>query len=274
MYRLLSLVVSSSAGLIILLGPATASASSQSYSVLNDRVQPGMLVSLTANPGVVEPSTNANADLISGIVNSGSTDINQQPGQVSVENSGQAEALVSTLNGEVIVGDKIGPSSIAGIGTKLEGNGWIVGVAQASFNTKSSGAIASTVTDSRGGKHAVVIGRIPVAVRVSYYAASASPASSQPTTSALPSNLQTAADSLAGKHASLVGVILSFLIIVIGIFLAGQVVISTVRGAFAAIARQPLAKLVITRLMLRAFGIAMLIIASVIGSAFVILRLV
>lgn len=259
--------------LVIVALPNVATAASQSYNVLNNSVQPGMLVSLTSNADVIEPATDKNANLLNGIATSGITDINQQPGQVNVENDGKVTALVSTLNGDVNVGDRISPSSISGVGSKLKANGWVVGVAQASLNAKTSGAVASTVTDAKGGKHNVVIARIPLVVRISYYGAASTPANSAATSTVVPSSLQAAADSLAGKHASLVGVLLSFLLLAIGVFLAGQIITSAVRSAFAAIARQPLSKAVVIRLVARAIAIAIVLVAGVVIGASVILRL-
>ena len=273
MYQALLRLIGMAGITFMMASPVAASAASQNYNVLNNSVQPGMLVSLTSNADVVEPATDKNANLLSGIANAGLTNINQQPGQVSVENDGKVTALVSTLNGDVNVGDRISPSSIAGVGTKLKANGWIVGVAQASLNSKTAGAVASTITDAKGGKHNVVIARVPVIVRISYYGSVSTPAASADNSSKIPSSLQSAADSLAGKHASLVGVLLSFILIAVGVFLAGQIVTSAIRSAFAAIARQPLSKAVVTRLIFKTFGIAAFVIAGVIGGAAVILRL-
>ena len=262
------------AGITLLLAtPALAAASSQNYNTLNNSVQPGMLVSLTASADVVEPATTKNANLLNGIATAGITDINQQPGQVNVENDGKVTALVSTLDGDIQVGDRISPSSIAGVGTKLKANGWVVGVAQASLSAKTSGAVVSSVTDSKGGKRNVVIARVPLIVRISYYGATTPPKSSTDNTTKVPSSLQAAANSLAGKQASLVGVLLSFLLIAIGVFLAGQIITSAIRSSFSAIARQPLAKAVVTRLIFKAFAIAALLVAGVILGAAVILRI-
>ena len=262
-----------SLSMITLAVPATAFAASQNYNVLNNSVQPGMLVSLTSNADVIEPATDKNANLLNGIATTGNTNINQQPGQVNIENDGKVTALVSTLNGDVNVGDRIGPSLISGVGDKLKSNGWVVGVAQASLNAKTSGAVASTITDAKGGKRDVVIARIPLVVRISYYGAASTPASSAITSTMVPSSLQAAADALAGKHASLVGVLLSFLLIAIGVFLAGQIITSAVRSAFAAIARQPLSKAVVIRLVIRAFVVAAFVVAGVVIGASVILRI-
>ena len=71
---------------------------------------------------------------------------------------------------------------------------------------------------AKGGKHNVVIARVPVIVRISYYGSVNTPAASADNSSKIPSSLQSAADSLAGNHASLVGVLLSFILIAVIIF--------------------------------------------------------
>ena len=47
--------------------PMAALAASQNYSVLDDKAQPGMLMSVMANQGVVEQATNKNAALLVGV---------------------------------------------------------------------------------------------------------------------------------------------------------------------------------------------------------------
>ena len=247
------------------IGPATASAASQSYNVLDNKAQLGMLVSLTANSNVVTPATDKNTNLLLGVIDTGANNFSQEAGQVSVEADGKVSALVSTLNGDIHVGDRIAPSSLAGIGTKAIVSGWVVGIAQASLDAKTAGTVASTISDAVGRKHQVEVTRIPLVVRVAYYTVPSA-------ASTKPNALQAAADSLAGKHASVVGIVLSFFLIIIGIFFAGQVITSTVRSAFAAIARQPLSKTAVTRLALRSFAVAVLIVTAVLGGAYLVLR--
>ena len=249
----------------VMIGPATASAASQSYNVLDNKAQLGMLVSLTANSNVVTPATDKNTNLLLGVIDTGTSNFSQEAGQVSVEADGKVSALVSTLNGDIHVGDRIAPSSLAGIGTKATVSGWVIGIAQASLDVKTAGTVVSSISDAVGHKHQVEVTRIPLVVRVAYYTV--------PTTaSTKPNALQTAADSLAGKHASVVGIVLSFFLTIVGIFFAGQIITSTVRSAFAAIARQPLSKTAVTRLALRSFAVAVLIVTAVLGGAYLVLR--
>ena len=249
--------------------PMAALAASQNYSVLDDKAQPGMLMSVMANQGVVEQATNKNAALLVGVYTLDDTSFDKQAGQISVETDGPTTALVSTLNGTIKVGDRITVSSLAGVGAKAEKNSWVVGTAQGVLDAKTKGAVASTITDSAGGKHQVQIARIPVAVHVVYYAGPNAPKSS----SVIPDKVQELADAVAKKHVSVVGLVLSFLLLVFGLTLAGILVSGAVRNAFTAIARQPLSKASVTRLMLKSFVMSGIIVIVVFLGSFLLLRI-
>ncbi len=267
--RQLSLILGLAIAFATITAPICASATSQSYNVLNNKSQPGMLMSLTANTGVVEPATDKNASLLVGVISTGDTAFDAQPGQISVAGDGQVSTLVSTLGGDIRVGDRIAPSSLAGVGERVATSGWIVGIAQGSLDATTAGAVASTITDNSGGKHQVYVASIPLAVHVTYYAA---PGSAKPTTF-IPEAVQTVADAIAGKHASVLGLVLSFLLLLVGILGAGLVVNGAVRASIAAIARQPLSKAPILRTMLKSIGASGIIVGTVIIGALLLLRI-
>ena len=249
---------------------AAAASSSQQFNVLNNAARPGMLMSLTANAGVVEPADTKNASMLIGVmVPADSSALDRQPGQVNVQNDGQVTALVSTANGDVRVGDRITVSSVVGVGAKLAKSGWTIGTAQASLDAKSSGVIASKVTDSQGHQQTVYLSQIPVLVKVSYYTMPSMASTQSP---AVPNALQMAANSIANKHASVLAIVLSFLLLVIVVIFASIIISSAVRGGLAAIARQPLAERVVTRQMLKSSAAALgLILVGVVG-ALILLR--
>lgn len=244
-----------------------SAAASQSFNVLDNKAQPGMLMSLTANSGVVEPASDKNASFLLGVISANDTAFDLQPGQVSVATDGVTNALVSTLGGDIRVGDRITPSSLTGIGTKTVASAWIVGIAQASLDAKTTGAVASTVTDTTGGKHKVYVASIPLVVHVTYYTVPS------PVSRTIPDMLQVATDALAGKHASVLGLVLSFLLMLTGIIWAGILINGAIRGGIAAIARQPLSKAFLRRTMLKSFGVSLLIIAAGSIGALVLLRI-
>ena len=267
LFRKLSQVLGIVIVIISVVGPLSASASSQSFNVLDNKSQPGMLMSLTANAGVVEAASDKNASLLLGVISTNDTAFDLQPGQVSVATDGVVNTLVSTLGGDIRVGDRIMPSPLAGTGTKAVASALIIGIAQASLDNKTTGAEASTVTDSTGGKHKVYVARIPLVVHVTYYTVPG------PVSKSIPDVLQAAADALAGKHASVLGLVLSFLLMLTGIIWAGILINGAIRGGIAAIARQPLSKAFILRTVLKSFGVSIIIVAAGSIGALVLLRI-
>jgi co-chaperonin GroES (HSP10) len=256
------------AGLILLsalvFGPVTAGA--QGFGVLNSSAQQGMLMSLSPNPQIIEPASDKNAQSLVGILDPNDTSLDLQSGQVNVKTSGVSNALVSTLNGDVSTGDRIAPSSIEGIGAKVDGNSWIVGTAQGSLTSKTKDAIKSDVTDTAGKKQSVYIARIPVVIKVTYYNASTN------SSSIVPQSIQSFADKLAGKHVKPWAIILSFLLIVMGVLLAAQLINSAIRSGMAAIARQPLTKALILPKILQTFAVALSIVLVVIAASYMLLH--
>jgi len=227
----------------------------------------GMLMSLTANSGVVEPASDKNASFLLGVISTNDTAFDLQPGQVSVATDGVINTLVSTLGGDIRVGDRIMPSPLAGTGTKAVASALVVGIAQASLDSKTTGAVAKTVTDTTGGKHKVYVASIPLVVHVTYYTVPS------PVSRSIPDMLQAAADAIAGKHASVLGLLLSFLLMLTGIIWAGILINGAIRGGIAAIARQPLSKAFIRRTMLKSFGVSIIIVAVGSIGALVLLRI-
>lgn len=242
----------------------------QGFYTTTNNIRPGMLVSLSQNPGVVEPSSDKTTTALVGVVGDSPSDGPIEANQISVQTDGVVKVLVSTVGGDIKVGDRIGPSSLVGFGAKSTGSGWVVGTAQDSLSKETDGAVATAVMDSSSQTQEVYAKSIPVQVKVVYHA---TPAPPSPKSSAVPEEIQSVADSVAGKRASTVAIVLSFLLILSGISIAGLIVITTVRKGIESIARQPLVKQVITSRMIQSFGIAMAIIVSVNVGALVLLRI-
>lgn len=246
-------------------------ASSQSFDVLPGQSQAGMLMSLTANPGVVEPASDKNVKSLVGVIEPADTSFDQQPGQINVKTDGEARTLLSTLGGDIRVGDRITASSLAGVGAKTTTSAWIVGVAQASLDAHTEGAIKSTITDSKGAKHIVYVASLPLLIKVTYYSTATSAAAY--TNMSLPAIIQRAADALAGKHVSAQALVLTFLLIIIGTIVAGKIIDTAIRGSFKAIGRQPLAKFVILRQVWSSFGLALVVMAVALAGGMLLLRI-
>jgi F0F1-type ATP synthase membrane subunit c/vacuolar-type H+-ATPase subunit K len=245
---------------------AIGSAASESVTVLDKGAKAGMLMSLTKSASVAEPANDKNAASLLGVLAPDESSLDSQPGQTGVKTEGVATTLVSTLNGDIRVGDRIAPSSLVGIGAKAVASGWIVGTAQGSLDAQTSGVSSYSVTDTAGRKHQVAVGSLPVIIKVTYYNQSSS------SNSVIPASIQDAVDKLAGKHVRPLAIILSFILILIGIVLAAQLVNGSTRSAFSAISRQPLTKSLIMTKLFQMFGIAAGLILLAFLASYLILR--
>jgi F0F1-type ATP synthase membrane subunit c/vacuolar-type H+-ATPase subunit K len=254
--------IAATIALVVLFTSSNAFAD-QAFYVIDKSVRPGMLMSTTADPNVVEPATAANAASLVGVLNDENTTFDVQPGQMTVVTGGVRDALVTTIDGDIKSGDPISASSIVGFGSKLEGAGWIVGVAQGDMNSGTEGAIKSTVADSSGKQHEAYAGSVPVLIKVTYF----DPAAADRKRDFVPIKIQEAVESITGRHASQLAILLAFLILLAGFFVAGLIINSAIRSAIQATARQPLAKQAILRRMVQSCGLGVgLLIVAVFGA--------
>lgn len=251
--------------------PATASAANHFFYPANNHLQTGMMVSLAANPGIVEAAANANSKHLVGVITpSDATSLSDvKPGQITVATDSVAQTFVSTIGGNIKVGDKIATSVVAGAGQKPTGSSWIVGIAQASFDPKTKGAVKQTLKDNAGKSRDVYIGAIPVLVKVSYYV----DPKKEVSTVSIPTAIQKAANALIGRPVSTIAIVASFVLLILAFVIAGFLINGSVRGSFVAIGRNPLTKSVVIRGLLLTFGIAFAIIGAGLLAAFVLLHL-
>jgi hypothetical protein len=258
-------------GLLVLLPAAALAAPVQQSFISTAQLQDGELVSLSANPQTVEPATSHNVASLVGVVAPAAVspfEVNDAQ-QTSITTNGLATALVSDVGGDIRVGDPIAISPIAGVGAKPTVSGRILGTAQASFNAKTSGAAKVNVTDTTGKKRSVEVGRIPVLVNVTYYVA---PPSTQKVP-ALPPFLLRLASTLAGKQVSPVPLIISFVLVVATLVIAGVLLNSAIRSSIIAVGRNPLSKSLLQRNMIQVLLMAAAVIGGGLVAALAILRL-
>jgi hypothetical protein len=151
--------------------------------------------------------------------------------EVQVVLSGTTNVLVSDINGPIKASDKITASPIAGVGMLATGNSQVVGTAQTDFETDSSQT--RTITDRDGKSHNVHIGYVPLQVGVSYYQA--------PGSNFLPPFVQNIANSVAGRPVSLVRVLISSILLLLGFVYGGILTFTAVRSSMNSIGRNPMA---------------------------------
>jgi hypothetical protein len=217
-----------------------ASAISQSFETDETDISIGSLVSLNKDASSkVALSTTTNTDSLVGVVADSSL-VEIEPGgaakatRLQVVTDGVTETLVSDINGEVKVGDRIAPSPIRGVGMKLSDNAQIIGVAQGNF-----AGIATTtreITSNSGTKVSVKIGRVPVRVSIGFYSGNPSSEDGKPSTPII----QRLANAVAGKETSTVRMIISFTLLGMGFLVMIIILRTAVASSLTSIGRNPL----------------------------------
>lgn len=229
----------------------------------------GSLVSLdkTHSGYIVLANNQTNTDLIGVAVKSNQSllAVNSGSGNVQVALNGVANALVSTLNGNISVGDQVGVSPINGVGMKAEAGSRVIGNAQESFNSGSAGASTTQVTSKSGQTSTISIGFIPVVISIS-----TAPSAKGSGTSV--NVIQRTANAIAGHSVSLLPLIISSIIAVLSLVSVVVLIYGTINGSLISIGRNPLAKPAIFESLAQVFGMITLIIIIALIAIYLILR--
>lgn len=213
-----------------------ASGLSQGFKTSDPNLPAGSLVSLTSgSDGTVQAATSSHASQLIGVTADQTlVELTSGSAQVQVVVSGTADVLVSDINGDIKVGDKITASPIKGVGMKALVSTQVIGTAQKNFKDVSKST--QKITDRQGKRQSVKVGTLPVQINVSYFAAS------QGTLSSLvPSFLLSAGTAIAGKDVSPTRVLIGFFCLAIGFVIAGVILQSAVRSGIISLGRNPLA---------------------------------
>ncbi len=239
---------------------------SQSYTT-TDKVVLGSMVSLESGSSdkVVAASSN-NADNLLGVVISAEGSFialqNGQENQVQVATSGTAAVLVSDVNGEVLKGDFITPSPIAGIGMKASSNVRIIGTAQSDL--AKSGPSQQKFKDKSGVEQTVSVGQISVFVNVSSYFR-------EPDKTIIPSAIQNIANGLAGRTVSTLPILISGAIFVIMLIIVMSIIYSMIRSSIISIGRNPMSQSAVYRDLIQLSGLVLVILSVGLISIYLVL---
>ena len=235
---------------------ADSGAISQSYQTTSANLTEGTLLSLTnSGSSIVEPA-NSNYDVKNLIGIAASKPLvelsNGNSDSVQVVVSGTTDALVSDMNGPIMVGDKITASPVSGIGMKATDSTEIAGVSQANLSDQQT--VTKYFATKNGKSIAVKIGLLPIAVGVEYYSDTASQSA---LSSFLPPFLQSLANALTGKQVPPLRVLLGTIALLLGFVAVIVMLYVSIRSGIISIGRNPLAESALRR------GIVDIIIAAI-----------
>ncbi len=201
-------------------------------------VATGALVSADPNPGVVQNANTQNVNSLLGIALGPTAlfTVTTSANEVSIATSGVVPAMVSDINGDIKVGDRITASVLNGIGAKAIQSAKVVGVAQGSLDAKSKNAVKTKVKDTKGKEREVLVGQIPVLISVSFYTLG------DGEKSLVPSFLQSVANAIASKEVSQLPLFVSLIIFLVTITSAFVILYGSIRSSIISVGRNPLAR--------------------------------
>jgi hypothetical protein len=241
--------------LILTLGPASATSANISHSYnSSSNITNGSLVSLDPNhSNYVEPANTDNGQQLLGIAvasNDSLLAIDPGPNSVQVATSGTANSLVSTLNGNISVGDQVSVSPIEGLGMKAAQGDYVIGLAQTSFNSSTEGAIQQQIKDKSGKTATVSVGFIRLGIAIG----------TGSTNSGNQLNgLQQFSENLTGHVVPTVRVLVSVIIAAVTFIALVTLIYATIYSGIISIGRNPLAKYAVFRSMSSVFGMVILV---------------
>jgi hypothetical protein len=259
------------AACLVLFGLPSASASSANISHSYDAdgtIVNGDLVGLEANkPDYVQLANTGNGTRLLGVaVNSGDSllAVDASTAKIQVATSGSAGVLVTTLNGNINVGDEIGVSPFNGLGMKAVANSHIVGLAEASFNSQSSGATLRQVKDESNHTKQIWVGFTQVSLAVS--------SNSTPAGGSRLSFLQKIAKSLTGHTISTFRILISIVILLLAVVVLVAIIHASIYGSLLSVGRNPLAKDSIIRALIYITTMAILLVSIAASAIFFLLK--
>lgn len=162
--------------------------------------------------------------------------------EVYVASTGKYDALVSTQNGSIEVGDVIGISALDGIGMKADTKQTVIlGKALTAFDGVTNVNGTASLSTNNGTKK-VSIGFIQIDISISH-----NPLAASVEGPPVPSFLQNSGEFIAGKPVSTIRLYVGAGILFITLFMTSSLLYGGVRSSLVSIGRNPLAKKSILR---------------------------
>lgn len=163
---------------------------------------------------------------------------NGSSNQSQIATDGTVDVLVSDINGDVVRGDHITASPIAGVGMRTVTNARVLGLAQGDL--KVSDDAKQTYKDKDGVEHKVAIGTVPVQIAISYYFR-------EPDKTLVPTALQNVANAIAGREVSTIPIIVSVAIFIVMILVVVSIVYSMIKSSIISVGRNPMSQSAVYR---------------------------
>ena len=231
-------------------------------------IKDGSIVSLdTSTQDKIVVANTTNQQYLVGVVVSNQQSllaVNVSNNTTQVISEGLAQTLVSTINGNISIGSQITVSPLSGIGAKAIPGNRIVGIAEATFNSSTHGAMSENIYDTSDHSHKIYIGYMPVLISVGNNV-------NDVASGGLLNSLHNFASSVAGHAISTVSLLLICLVIIVALVLIIILIYSAISGGLISIGRNPLAKSSILVAIGQIFAMVVIIAATAVAIVYFIL---
>lgn len=237
------------------LAPAGASSANISHSYKGSTaITNGSLVSLDPKrTDYVQPANTSNGQRLIGVAVANSDSlvaIDATTGSVQVATTGNANTFVSTLNGDIHVGDQISVSPLNGVGMKASPGSQVIGLAQTAFNKNTDGAITRKITDKQGRSSSVQVGYVRANIAIG--------PSNNNGGGVVLNNLQKAVQSLTGHTVSTPRITISIVVVIAALVALITLTYASIYSSIISVGRNPLAKYAVFRTLGAVLGMALL----------------
>lgn len=254
-------------GLFFVVTAGVVSAVARGYATDDTALLPGMVVALssagTAEQPKVERATIESGDRTIGIsvsVDESLLTTGAIGQQVYIQTDGEAEAFVSDINGAPKKGDLLAVSPLRGVLIKTGTNtGTIVGTALEDFDD----GLASTQSIEKGGA--------TLDVRVDKIRINLDRKATGQNGLETDSSLERLGQAIVGKEVGEIRVIVALIIFFIVLVAEGSIIYGAVSSAITSLGRNPLARKIIVKEMLRVVFIAAAVLVFGLASIYAIL---
>ncbi len=231
-------------------------------------IKAGSIVSLdTSAQNKIIAGNTANQQYLVGVVVGNQQSllaVNDSNNTTQVISEGIAETLVSTMNGPISIGSQITVSPLSGIGAKAISGSRIVGIAEAVFNSSTTGVASENIYDTSNNIHKIYVGYIPVLISVGNNINNIAGGG-------LLSSLHNFASGIVGHSIPTASLLLVCIIIVIALISIIILIYSAISGGIVSIGRNPLAKSSILVAMGQIFAMVIVIAATTVAIVYFIL---
>jgi hypothetical protein len=199
----------------------------------------GSLVSLDPKKsGYVELADSSNGVRLAGVaVNPSESLLAVNPSSITTQiaTTGNVNVLVSTVNGNIAVGDQVSVSPFGGIGMKGESGLNVIGLAQTTLNSKTSGITTEHVKNKQGKLNTITVGYVSLTININTDTSNLSGDANL-------NGLQKLVNELTGHTVSTLRIVTSLIITAITMLALIAVIYAAIYGSIVSVGRNPLAK--------------------------------